>query len=229
MIQLDKRLRQIAALVRPGCRMVDVGTDHGYLIAWLALEERIAGGYACDIRPMPLEKARKTLRDNGLEERIECVLCDGLEKIDGTLVDDVVIAGMGGDLIANIIERAPWLKNEEKHLVLQPMTKAEHLRDHLAREGFRIEEEPAVESRQFVYSVLSVYYDGKNRKLSRLERLIGRVAESASPDTMAYLKRTEQKLLDKIEGLERSQEQKEQALQYRRLLAELQQRMEEIR
>ena len=57
-IQLDRRLKQVAEMVLPGAKVADIGTDHGHLMAYLMQQGKIAGGYACDINEKPLNKAR---------------------------------------------------------------------------------------------------------------------------------------------------------------------------
>ena len=123
MAELGARLALAAELVRHTRCAADIGTDHGYLIVDLVRSGRIERGLACDIRPDPLSKAVRQITAAGLQEKITAVLTDGLVGIDGSEVDDVVIAGMGGDLISTIIDRAPWLRDPAKHLVLQPMTR----------------------------------------------------------------------------------------------------------
>ena len=89
-------------------------------------------------------------------------------------------------------------------LLLQPMTKPDHLREYLCREGFRLELENAVISGKFVYTVFSAVYDGIPRELSLLERYIGRVLDGDSADTDRYLMRIRRNLLGRIAGIDRS-------------------------
>ena len=116
----------------------------------------------------------------------------------------VVIAGMGGDLTARILDAAPWIREYHTRLLLQPMTKPDHLREYLCREGFRLELENAVISGKFVYTVFSAVYDGIPRELSLLERYIGRVLDGDSADTDRYLMRIRRNLLGRIAGIDRS-------------------------
>lgn len=218
---LDSRLKTIASLVRPGRAAVDVGADHGYLICYLAATGVIPKGLACDINPMPLSKSQETVRRCGLEGKVGCVLTDGLDGISPEQADEIVIAGMGGDLIADIIERAPWLRSPNKHLILQPMTKPEHLRRYLAREGFSIRLEQAVRSGRFVYTVFSVEYTGDRRELSLLESFAGAVRKGDSPDTAAYLMRVASNLTQRAEGLSQSAGKEYQVQEYREVVAQL--------
>ena len=142
MIVLDERLAAAAQLVRPGSRVADVGTDHGYLIARLLLDGKAVFGYACDIHPKPLEKAAETLKQYGLQDCSALFLGDGLQGLLAEQVDDVVIAGMGGDMILHILDTADW-KNSSQRFVLQPMTKVHELRAGLYQRGYEILQERA--------------------------------------------------------------------------------------
>lgn len=94
---------------------------------------------------MPLENARQAIRRYHLEDRIVACLSDGLDEIAPDWAQDIIIAGMGGELIAAILARAPWLRNEGKRLILQPMTHAEDVRRFLYKNGFSILKENAVQ------------------------------------------------------------------------------------
>lgn len=229
MLQLDSRLQTIADMVQPGARLADIGTDHGYLIAYLVQAGVVVSGFACDINPKPLEKAAGVVRTYGLERQIRCVLSNGLQGVAPSSVDTIVIAGMGGDLIQSILEAAPWVRSKAYHLLLQPMTKADHLRDYLAENGFFTQYERAVKSGRFLYTVFSVRYDGVRRELSPEERYIGRVMEGASPDTAAYLRRIRGNLQERLAGLALATEpNKIQQEEYERTCREIEQRLEEL-
>lgn len=221
MLKLDDRLEQIAKLVRPGGRVADVGADHGFLVVSLVERGLASSGLACDINEMPLAKSRRTIERAGLSEKIRCVLSDGLADVPSDEVDDIVIAGMGGDLIARIVLETPWLRDEQKHLILQPMTKADHLREALAAGGFDTHREMAVCSGEFVYTVLSVHYTGQSRQIDELERQIGKVIQGGSPDTAQYLQRVSHSLKRRAEGLEQSSQVFAQAGEYRTLAEQI--------
>lgn len=217
MVRLDRRLEEIAALVRPGRRVADIGADHGFLVVSLVERGISPGGIACDINPMPLEKSRRTVAQAGLEGCIDLRLGDGLAPVGPEEAEEIVIAGMGGDLIARLVEETPWLRDGEKHLVLQPMTKADHLRRRLGALGFWTEEERAVESGAFVYTVFSVRYTGQEREPDDLECFIGKVLLGNSPDTGRYLARTESQLRQRALGLEQSRQGPGEAERFHRL------------
>lgn len=159
-MKLSKRLLAAAALVRDGGHIVDVGTDHAYLPIKLISEGRVCSAIACDIGKGPLENAAKNVARYSLEDKIDLRLGNGLEKIAAKEVDDIVICGMGGELIAEIIEACSWAKSEDKRYILQPMTAADDLRKYLCESGFKVEKELLVKDAGRLYVVMRAVYDG---------------------------------------------------------------------
>ena len=158
MINLDNRLKQCAEFVSgKGCA-ADVGTDHAYLAVHLITSGICKEVIACDLREGPLQIAKEHIHNEGLDGKIQTVLSDGLDNISPDGVSDVIIAGMGGELIARIISKAEWIKKNKVNLILQPMTKASELRKFLFQNGFTIKCEKAVKSEPFIYSVINAQY-----------------------------------------------------------------------
>ena len=198
---LSPRLAAIEQLMAPRACVADVGCDHGYLIAALVSRGKVQRGLACDLRTGPLSRARQTLEEQGLLDRVELVLTDGLTGLENRGVDGIVIAGMGGDLISEILAAAPWVKDPGIHLVLQPMSKPQVLREFLAREGFRVLREQALEDGGHHYTALSAHWDGVSRTLTPLQALGGKLLENrdlASARLLAHLSQVQQR---KGEGL----------------------------
>ncbi len=177
--KLTRRLTAAFQLVREGRTVADIGTDHAYLPIALVKEGKCERAYASDIGKGPLERARENVKEAGLEGQITTVLTDGAAYFD-SLADEFIIAGMGGELIYKIITDAPFLKKDDVHMVLQPMTKVPFLRRALLNDGFFIEREALVKEDGKIYTVLSVYYDGKKRELSELDALTGNVENAVS-------------------------------------------------
>ena len=155
-IVLSPRLRMAASLVPPGARLADIGTDHGYLPAALILEGAIPSAIAADLRPGPLARARETAVRYGLEDRLSLRLCDGLSGIGPEEADAVVIAGMGGETIAAILEAAPWVRERNIPVIVQPMSSMPDLRAWLGRNGYCIETEKLCREGETLYTALSV-------------------------------------------------------------------------
>lgn len=154
---LGARLLRVAQSI-PRCEtLVDCGCDHGYVSIYAAKNNIAKRITASDINRGPLDNAEKTIASAGLCDRIKTVLTDGLDGISRH--DCVVIAGMGGETIADIIERAPWTKDGST-LVLQPMTRSEVLREYLYREGFYIFDESFVREGRHMYCVILARFSG---------------------------------------------------------------------
>ncbi len=156
MIELSPRLGMVAGLVPPGARLADIGTDHAYLPAALVGEGKIPSAIAADLRQGPLARARETVRRAGLTGKIFFRLCDGLSGIRPDEVDAVAIAGMGGETIAAILAAAPWVRERDVPLVLQPMSSMPDLRLWLAGHGYRIQEEWLCREGETLYTAFSV-------------------------------------------------------------------------
>lgn len=160
MQSLDKRLHTVASLVRRGSRVADVGTDHAYLPVWLVEEGVCPKAIASDIGEGPLAAARRTVEAAGLAHCIDLRLGDGLAPVAAGEVEDIAIAGMGGETIAAILEAAPWVKDPCLRLVLQPMSRAEDLRRWLLTNGFTVETERLVRDGRHLYPVMAARYTG---------------------------------------------------------------------
>jgi len=187
---MDKRLSKIFSLARPVTGLIDVGTDHGYIP--LALCEAGFRGniIASDINAGPLDAAIRTAARHGFESRIIFTLCPGLEKCDPDSVDTIVIAGMGGDMICGILDKAEWTMDPKYSLILQPMTRAEILRYWLANNGYEHSSHYVADDR-FDYQIISAGYTGNNTPLSDSELYTGTVSDLKAYENASRLVRTQ--------------------------------------
>ncbi len=134
----------IAELVGQGACVVDVGTDHGYLPVHLVMNGAVRAVTATDIRKGPLDRAKASAAEFGVSDRIKFILADGLDGVDDGLsdtgggYDTVVIAGMGGETIIRILEKAPWTLQAHRRLILQPQTKTDELVTWLYQNGYGV-------------------------------------------------------------------------------------------
>ena len=170
--QLDARLSAAFAYVRPGHAAADIGCDHGKLSAVLAGSGRCPLVLACDLRPDPLNKARRRCAPYG--ERVQCRLGSGLSVVQPGEVDDIVIAGMGAETIMEILEAAPWVFDPRYNLVLVPATKHSVLRRWLARRGFAMVGETLCQAAGRWYAVMNARYAGTEHEPEGLECLCGK-------------------------------------------------------
>lgn len=152
-IALTPRLLAAAEMVPPGARTADVGTDHGYLAVWLRQKGICETVIASDIRPGPLEAARASLSRYGVTG-VDLRLCAGLEDIRPEEADAVVIAGMSGETMRDILADAAW-DWRGKRLILQPMTKRAEILAWLYGHGLRVREERLVREGERLYWVLA--------------------------------------------------------------------------
>lgn len=200
LFELDNRLAACAAFVREGCKLADIGTDHAYLPIWLVKKGVVPKAIAADVKIGPLQKAAFHIRRYGVADRVDARLSDGLELIFPNEVDDVVIAGMGGLLIADVIENAPWLKHKDKHLILQPMTGAAQLRLYLAENGFAVLQECAVLEHGHIYTVMLVRFDPNAVQSGELFPYIG-ILRPDTAENRAYMQLQYERLQKRIRGL----------------------------
>lgn len=222
-LALQPRLHMLARLVPEGCRLTDVGTDHGYLPVALLQQGRIAAAIASDIGAEPLEHARRTAMQYGVDG-MDFRLCAGLSGVAPEETDVIVIAGMGGETIISILQDAPWTADGQHRLLLQPMTKAAALRHWLTDNGYTFTDEHLVEDKGRIYPILCVK-GGVFRPLTEAEALCG-VLLADDPLYAAYLTEHITKLRRSAEGLRRSSDPGggRLAVQAESLAAELEER-----
>ena len=200
MISLDSRLKTAADLCRKGTTVADVGTDHALLACYLA-QNGARSVIASDVREGPLEAARRTVEQTGVTN-VRILLSDGLKAID--FAEDVVICGMGRELIADIIEGCGFL-TEDTRFILQPMTKPDILRRRLYSAGFEIIEERTAYEGSRGYAVMLVRYTGKPREIDEIFALTGKITDPK------FLRLTAEKLLKNARGMDKSADFQESA------------------
>lgn len=175
MIKIDNRLKTCADMVSGEGIVCDVGTDHAYLCVYLIQSGKCSKVIASDVVEGPLHSAETTIKRYQLEDSISIVQSNGLSNIDLKGVSDIIIAGLGGETILNIIKNEPKLKELDISLTLQPMTKAPLLRKELYAEGFEIIKEVATKVGDKFYTIMNVRYTGFPMELNEFTSKIGKV------------------------------------------------------
>jgi len=153
-VRLSARLSAVVGHVPFGAMAADVGCDHGLVSAHLLRSGRAERVIASDLRKKPLAKAAENFKKLGIAGRAELRLCDGLDGISKEECDTVIVAGMGGDTIADLLARAPWTADGAHLLILQPMTAAERLRAFLSENGYAELDETVVLDGGRLYAVV---------------------------------------------------------------------------
>lgn len=163
-----------AGFVTKGSRVADIGCDHAHTDIWL-LENGIASYcIACDVRTGPLKKAEENIARYGQGDKIELRLSYGLHEIAPGEVDSVIIAGMGGLLICDILEEAGGKLQTFKELILQPHSHSLEVRRFLERAGFGITDEVMCREDDKYYPCIHAVLGG-SRELGEAEAMYGPV------------------------------------------------------
>jgi dinuclear metal center YbgI/SA1388 family protein len=173
-VKLDSRLSAVAGFVN-GSRLVDMGTDHAFLPIFLLESGKITSAIAADINDGPLETGRKNAERFGLSEKIVFIKSDGLDKIDLNGVTDISIAGMGGELIADILSRAKK-RLYGINLILQPQTKREYLFGFLMTNGFFIKSSRIINDDKKTYEIINTMMERKSASVISVFEAINGIA-----------------------------------------------------
>ena len=201
MPRLSPRLETVLSLVPATAVCCDVGADHGYIAAALAMNGvRVL---ALDVNSAPLEQAAGNIARFGLGGRVETRLSDGFSAVKPGEADCAVIAGMGGELIAEILSKGT---KEIRRFVLQPQSKFYELRDYLSKNGFIILKEALCREDERYYVAMLVECAPGGEKLTEEEKHIGPLLLKERPPLLkGYLtsRRLEtENILKKIGGAE---------------------------
>ena len=200
-LSLRPRLALLASLVPRGTVLADVGTDHGYIPVYLRQKGVIDRAIASDIGREPLGHARRTAEEYGVIG-IDFRLCAGLDAIAPTECGTVLIAGMGGETIRDILAAAPWTRDGRHTLLLQPQTKLEELRLWLCENGYAVAREYLVRDKGKLYVVMTA--TAGERFTPSAEQLYGGLALEREALYGDYLAHQISRLRRRAEGLRRS-------------------------
>lgn len=234
-LPISKRLLLCAELVPPCQTVADVGTDHGYLGIHLLQSGRCRQVIAADLREKPLASARANadayaipiLAEPGSADDSRRGMCfvqsDGLQKLQPDSFQTLVLAGMGGDLIAEILSAAPWLEGGDYTLILQPQSAANDLRRRIGEWGWSIQRERLVRDGHFLYAVLSVLPRGGAPLRPGEQYVSPALRREGDPLFPAYLARMCRALELTVAGITRSTDPADlaRAGYYQSALAEL--------
>lgn len=216
-MNLKNRLDAVLLMAEGKGTLLDVGCDHAYL-AIEAIKRKAADKViASDVNKGPLLKAEENVKRAGLSEKIELRLGSGIEVIDEYEADTVVMAGMGGILISEILEKNPTLSKTVKKYILQPMNSKEDLRRYLVCSGYSVDYETICKEKGKIYSIFSVtpkkskpyekeifYYTGDLLNLKNTDKEL----------VFEYLLKTENKFLKIKENLALAKEKDESQAEY---------------
>ena len=217
--EINLRLKMIYDMI-PFCTVLgDVGTDHGLLPIYSVNKGKCKRAVASDLREGPLVVAEKNISDACLTDRIKTLLCSGLEGYEDLCCDVIVIAGMGGLTVCQILQ--DWLVICEKKdyfpgnniFVLQPNTHEHIVRKFLWDNGFIIEDEQAVKDGAHVYLSLRCKFYSSNEKYTEIECYTGKIMKyRLSENDIVYYKELLKKHNNILLGLQKRIESDENTI-----------------
>lgn len=205
-VKLSKRLKSIANYVQPGANIIDVGTDHGFIPAYLAQNDLAKYVAATDLREGPLKRALDTAKEHDVQNKIEFILTDGLCGIDGKDFDTIIIAGMGSETICSILKEATWIKDVKPRIILQPQSKIDLLSVWLHKSGFCIVDASLVSEDGKIYLILLVGVTGETQSVSYAQACVDRkLFEKHDPLLPEYLNQLIHKTEQALRGMKLAQ------------------------
>ncbi len=201
---LSKRLTTIASLVPQGSRVADVGTDHGYTPIYLVRNGIAVSAIAMDVRSGPLSRASDHVKEYGLEDKIELRLSDGLDSLHADEADAVIISGLGGPLMIDMLTRGEQVAKTVKTFVLSPQSDIPGVRVFLREHGYRIEKEVFLKEEGKYYTIMVVTH-GISRPGRYIDDLFGKeLLDRADPVLKEYLEKEQDRYRQLIPNLERA-------------------------
>ena len=195
MIKLSNRLKKIAELVDFGATVIDVGTDHGYVPNFLCEKKISRDIIATDISKNSLEKSIALTRERDNEKYIRNILANGIVKENR---DNIIIAGLGGIQIAEIILNSKEISKAAKKLILQPMQKTNILRRELNNMGFEIIDEEIIFEDDRYFEIILARYSGQIKKLEEVDFYFSKSLIEKKDKVYLDFMRERQRELEKI-------------------------------
>lgn len=162
MVRISDRLRTVAHMCEKGAVVADIGTDHGYLPIYLVQEGIAQSAIAMDLRKGPLDKAKKHICDNCLEDRIQTRLSDGLEKLSANEADIITICGMGGRLIADIVTKGMNVITRNTTLIVSPQSEVGDFRHFLVSQRLVVDDEKMLKEDGKYYFIIKCRKSDEN-------------------------------------------------------------------
>lgn len=189
-----KRLNFIVDLINNNERVLDVGTDHAFLAIFLNDKYKNVNVDVSDLNVQPLNTAKKNLIENDLLDSVKIILSDGLNNIEPNDYDTIVIAGMGGITISNILKQKVF----KGRYVLHPTTDFDIVRKTIYENGMKITNEWIVKERKIHNLIIETKLG--NEKISEKDLFLGPILKTKkTEETLNYFKFVENIMLKNIE------------------------------
>jgi len=168
-----KRLQTIAEMIIPNKPVADIGADHAWLALYLVENNLVSRAIVTELHEGPFKRAYNRVNESEHRDRIKCYQGDGLQVLQPAEVDTVVIAGMGGNNIIDILS-SEWIKAlSYRRFILQPMSRPHLVRMYLSRWGWPILEEKLIRENKRYFVIISTQPGKTPYNLSALEMDVG--------------------------------------------------------
>ncbi len=199
-------------------RLGDVAADHCY-ISLLALEsKKVDFVIASDLNEAPLDTGKANIKEYGYDGKIETRLGSGIETIKSGEVDTIIIAGIGGTLMLNLLKKEESKLSSFKQLILQPQNEELEVKKYVHSIGYKIKDESYILEKGMRYIILNCVKGIEEVPYTEEEYLIGRnVDETTREIHFAFVKNCHKKMLKLKEKLDKV-ENKENMLKYQKCI-----------
>ena len=231
-ISLPDRLSAIAELVPKGSRVADIGTDHALLPIYLVKKGITDSVIASDIVDGPLNSAQKNINAHGLSDKIRIIKSNGLVKVYPLSPEVIIIAGMGGETIRDIISACDYSTTAAPLFLLQPMTHTELLREYLIKNGFSILSERVIQEQHRFYVIIETQYKAKQEHYFNAEEKdealtfeLGGITIESCKDAKNYLLWRKETAQRAMQGLLKSKSTSDQTEKFSILIKEIDKRL----
>ena len=200
-MELSRRLHAVAGKVTRGNRLADIGTDHGYIPIYLVSEGICPSAIAMDVNQGPLDRADAHIREYGLSDKIGTRLSNGLERLEASEADSIVIAGMGGALMTDILNGGMHVIESGKELILQPQSEIFKVRHFLHDNGYMIVDEQILKEEGKYYFIIKAVPGQQKYEEEFLYEYGECLLKEKDSLMMEYLEREQKKYHKILEGL----------------------------
>lgn len=154
MIKLSKRLKKIAEYIEENSKIIDIGCDHALLDIYLIQTKKNIQITASDINSKALDNAKKNIKKYKLENNIKIIQSNGLDNLDTTSSDTIVIAGMGSHTMTGILYNNIFKLKNINTLILQSNNDLDFLRKKITKIGYYIEKESLIKDSNIIYTII---------------------------------------------------------------------------
>ncbi|MBQ7140355.1 MAG: SAM-dependent methyltransferase [Bacilli bacterium] len=177
-INISNRLKTIGDFVKDNSKVIDVGCDHGLLSIYIYLNKKNVRIIASDINEKPLNEARKNLKKYNLENKIELRLSNGIKNYKSNEFDTIIISGLGGVTISNIILEDKSKLENTKNIIIQSNNNIPMIRKVITSLNYKIVNEKLVKENNIIYTIIVFEKSDKKIKCSNVDLLIGPILKN---------------------------------------------------